>query len=129
MKVPSKIKLHKKNNILEISFDELSYSLAAEFLRVNSPSAEVQGHGPGQAVLQHGKKFVGIDKIEAAGNYGLRLYFDDGHNSGIFTWSLLEHLGINQSQLNAQYEQQLHAAKLSREPNAQVINILPSSDS
>lgn len=129
MKAPKKIQLHKKTQVLDIDFENASYSLAAEFLRVHSPSAEVQGHGPGQEVLQHGKKFVAIDSIEAAGNYGLRLYFDDGHNSGIFTWSLLEQLGANQAQLNAQYEEKLHAANLTREPNAQVINILPGNHS
>jgi len=127
MKIPTKIQLHKKAKLLDIHFGETSYSLPAEFLRVNSPSAEVQGHGPDQAILQHGKKFVGIDKIEAAGNYGLRLYFDDGHNSGIFTWPLLEQLGANRSEIDAQYEEKLHRANLSREPNAQVINILPNS--
>ncbi|MGH1374233.1 MAG: gamma-butyrobetaine hydroxylase-like domain-containing protein [Cellvibrionaceae bacterium] len=127
MKIPTKIQLHKKTRILDIDFNRECFSLPAEFLRVHSPSAEVQGHGPGQEVLQYGKKFVAINKIEAAGNYGLRLYFDDGHNSGIFTWSLLEQLGRNQAQLQAQYQEKLHANNLTREPNAQVVNILPNS--
>lgn len=126
MKAPKKIQLRKKSQVLDIEYDDASYHLAAEFLRVHSPSAEVQGHGPGQEVLQYGKKFVSIEKIEVAGNYGLRLYFDDGHSSGIFTWSLLEQLGANQANLERQYEEKLHAANLTREPNAQVINICPN---
>ncbi len=128
MKAPKKVQLRKKTQVLVIDFDKASYCLSAEFLRVHSPSAEVQGHGPGQEILQHGKKFVAIEKIEAAGNYGLRLYFDDSHNTGIFTWSLLEQLGANQATLQKQYEQKLHDANLTREPHAQVINILPSNN-
>ncbi len=129
MKAPNKIQLHKKTKQLDLHFGEQCYSLGAEFLRVHSPSAEVQGHGPGQETLQHGKKYVAINKLEAAGNYGLRIYFDDGHNSGIFTWVLLEQLGQQQEQLQREYEQKLHQAKLSREPNAQIINIMPNSPS
>ena len=127
MTTPTKIQLHKQSKTLDVTFDGICYTLSAELLRVHSPSAEVQGHGPGQEVLQHGKKFVGIDKLEAAGNYGLRIYFDDGHNSGIFTWALLKELGESRDELMRQYEDALHNAKLSREPNAQVISILPPS--
>lgn len=122
---PTKIQLHKKTAVLELHFGDSVFLLPAEFLRVHSPSAEVQGHGPDQAVLQHGKKHVTINKLEVAGNYGLRIYFDDGHDTGIFTWAYLHQLGDNQSSMTEQYEQALHKARLSREPNAQVIHIVP----
>ena len=83
--VPSKIQLHKQSQQLELHFGGEQFLLPAEFLRVHSPSAEVKGHGPGQAVLQYGKKDVAISKIERAGNYALKLIFDDGHDSGIYT--------------------------------------------
>lgn len=129
MKTPDKIQLHTKTKQLDVYFGEQHYSFSAEFLRVHSPSAEVQGHGPGQETLQHGKRFVAIKKVEAAGNYGVRLHFDDGHNSGIFTWALLDQLGQQQEPLQQEYKQKLHRAKLTREPNAQVINIMPNSPS
>lgn len=124
---PTKITLHKKTRTLDIHFDSEAFVLPAELLRVHSPSAEVQGHGPGQAVLQHGKKYVGIDKIEAVGNYGLRIYFSDRHDSGIFTWDYLYQLGSRQEELMLAYEAALHQANLSREPDTQVIQLLPGS--
>jgi DUF971 family protein len=125
--LPTKITLHKKTRLLEVQFDNTVFSLPAEFLRVHSPSAEVQGHGPGQAVLQHGKKHVGIDKIEAVGNYGLRIYFTDRHDTGIFTWAYLHQLGSQQESMMAAYEQALHQANLSREPDTQVVQLMPKS--
>ncbi len=124
---PTKITLHKKTRLLELQFGRETFSLPAEFLRVHSPSAEVQGHGPGQAVLQHGKKYVAIERLEPVGNYGLRLYFNDGHNSGIYTWSYLHELGVEQPQMMARYEQALHDAHLSREPETQVVRLMPAS--
>lgn len=124
---PTKITLHKKTRTLDIHFGSEALILPAELLRVHSPSAEVQGHGPGQAVLQHGKKYVAIDKIEAVGNYGLRIYFSDRHNSGIFTWDYLYQLGTQQEVLMEAYEAALHQARLSREPDTQVIQLLPGS--
>lgn len=121
---PTKITLHKKTRNLEIQFGDTIFALPAEFLRVHSPSAEVRGHGPGQEVLQHGKKHVAIDKIEAVGNYGLRIYFSDKHDSGIFTWSYLHELGQNQDAMMATYEDALHKANLSREPDTQVVKLM-----
>ncbi len=91
---PTEIKLHQKSRVLELSFDDgFSCNLSCEYLRVHSPSAEVQGHGPGQQVLQIGKERVGIEKLEPAGNYAIKIHFDDGHNTGIFTWPYLYELG------------------------------------
>lgn len=91
---PTEIKLHQKSRVLELAFDDdFTCNLPCEYLRVFSPSAEVQGHGPGQEKLQVGKEDVGIDKLEPAGNYALKIHFDDGHNTGIYTWSHLYQLG------------------------------------
>ena len=85
--MPTKIQLHKQSQQLELHFGGEQFLLSAEFLRVHSPSAEVKGHGLGQEVLQFGKKDVGISQLERAGNYGLKIHFDDGHNTGIYTWN------------------------------------------
>jgi DUF971 family protein len=89
--------------------------LPFELLRVCSPSAEVQGHGPGQEVLQTGKRHVGILSLEPVGNYGVQPSFSDGHNSGIFSWDYLHFLGVNQENLWAQYEQRLQQAGVLRD--------------
>lgn len=94
---PSEIFLHQKSHILEISFDDgAHFRFSCEYLRVYSPSAEVQGHAPGQEVLQIGKEHVNIRDIEPVGNYAVILHFDDGHNTGIYSWQTLYSLGINQ---------------------------------
>lgn len=93
---PTQIKLHQKSRVLEISFsDGSAYQLGCEYLRVHSPSAEVQGHGPGQQVLQYGKEDVNITDIEPVGNYAVVLRFSDGHDTGIYSWDLLHELGAN----------------------------------
>lgn len=93
---PTEIKLHQRSRVLELHFDDgFECNLTCEYLRVHSPSAEVQGHGPGQEVLQVGKEDVGIDKITPSGNYAIKIGFDDGHDSGIFTWTYLHGLGKN----------------------------------
>jgi DUF971 family protein len=84
-------------------------------MRVYSPSAEVQGHGPGQEVLQTGKREVGVVGLEPVGNYGVKPVFSDGHDSGIFTWEYLYHLGLNESQLWAEYEERLQLAGVQRD--------------
>ena len=95
MNSPTAIQLHQHSRNLELSYaDGSSYSLSCELLRVCSPSAEVRGHGEGQEVLQVGKKNVGISAIEPVGNYAVRLIFDDGHNTGLYTWSYLYELGL-----------------------------------
>ncbi len=94
MSHPTAIKLRMQSKLLEIAFDDGNrYELPFEYLRVYSPSAEVRGHGPGQEVLQLGKHNVIITKVEPTGHYALRLIFDDGHDSGLYTWGYLQELG------------------------------------
>ncbi|MCS5591441.1 MAG: DUF971 domain-containing protein [Gammaproteobacteria bacterium] len=107
MITPSNINLNKKRNTLTISFEELNYPLSSEFLRVYSPSAEVQGHKPEDAVLQLNKENVLIQNVRPMGNYAVVLHFDDGHDTGIYSWSYLHHLAINQKQLWAEYLQKV----------------------
>jgi DUF971 family protein len=112
---PTEIVVHGASRALEVAFDDGSrFRLPFEFLRVHSPSAEVQGHGPGQAVLQHGKRDVTIEHIEPAGRYGIKPRFSDGHDTGIYTWALLHRMGLEQASMWAQYEARLEAAGLHR---------------
>ncbi len=122
--LPTKIQLHKRSQQLELHFGGEQFLLPAEFLRVHSPSAEVKGHGPGQAVLQYGKKDVVITGIERAGNYALKLIFDDGHDSGIYTWEYLYELGKNQDGLRQQYLENLQTAGKSREKDTSVVKFI-----
>ena len=115
-KTPTEIKLHKKSRILELSFEDGErFELTYEFLRVFTPSAEARGHGPGQEVLQFGKRDVGIERIEAVGNYAIRPVFSDGHESGLYTWDLLYNLGKNRDQLWQAYLDRLQKEHRSRE--------------
>lgn len=112
---PVGLTLHRASHVLEVSFDSGEvFRLPAEFLRVNSPSAEVQGHAPSQKVLVAGKRDVNINAIEPVGNYAVLLRFDDGHDTGIFSWSTLHSLGTQQPELWDQYLAALAAAGLSR---------------
>lgn len=114
---PTDIRLHRKSKVLDLVFDDgASFQFPCEYLRVLSPSAEVRGHGPGQEVLQVGKRQVNIDAVEPIGQYGVKLVFDDGHNTGIYTWSYLYNLGVEQPALWSDYLQRLEAAEASREP-------------
>lgn len=114
--VPTDIVLHNASKVLEIAFDNGNhFRLPFELLRVYSPSAEVQGHGPDQAVLQTGKRHVGIVSLEPVGNYGVQPHFSDGHNSGIFSWDYLYQLGLNEQALWEQYQQRLHDAGVDRD--------------
>jgi len=126
---PTEIKLHKKTALLELTYaDGGIYSLPAEFLRVYSPSAEVRGHGQGQEVLQVGKLNVKIDKIEPVGHYAVRLRFDDGHDTGIYSWEYLRELALHQQTMWDEYLNRLRKAGERREPLAtgvQVVNIMP----
>ena len=113
---PTEIKLHQKSRVLEIAFaDEQRFTLPFEFLRVYSPSAEVRGHGPGQEVLQIGKKDVEITHIEPVGSYAVQLVFSDGHDSGLYSWGYLYNLGVNQAPMWTQYLERLQQAGASRE--------------
>lgn len=93
---PTGITLHKQSKCLELTYGDVSYTLSAEYLRVYSPSAEVRGHGVGQEVLQTNKEQVGIEQLEPSGNYALKIYFNDGHDSGLFTWDYLYDLATQQ---------------------------------
>ncbi|WP_137818706.1 MULTISPECIES: gamma-butyrobetaine hydroxylase-like domain-containing protein [unclassified Pseudomonas] len=123
MRVPSAIELHKASKTLTLKYgpDEV-YNLSAEFLRVHSPSAEVQGHG--KPILQVGKLGVGLNKIEPAGQYALKLCFDDGHDSGLFTWDYLDQLAQRQEQLWADYLAELAQAGKSRDPAESVVKLM-----
>lgn len=116
---PTDITLHKKSRILEVVFDtQERFTLSAEYLRVYSPSAEVQGHGPGQQVLVAGKREVGIMEIEPVGNYAVSLRFTDGHNTGIYSWEVLHELGVKQGEKWQAYLDALAKNGLSRESAA-----------
>jgi len=114
---PTDIRLLKQSRVLEVTFDNGSaFRLPCEYLRVYSPSAEVQGHGPGQEVLQIGKEQVNISAIEPIGTYAVRLVFDDGHQTGIYSWALLYKLGARQEELWNDYLQRLEQAGYQRNP-------------
>lgn len=101
---PTSIRLRRQSRLLEVSFADVgSFELPWEYLRVYSPSAEVRGHGPGQETLQLGKHEVGVRAVEAVGNYAVRLLFDDGHDSGIYTWDYLRELGLTRQDKWRQY--------------------------
>lgn len=123
-KAPTKIQLHKQSQQLELHFGAEHFQLTAEFLRVHSPSAEVMGHGPNQAVLQHGKQDVEIHKIERAGNYALKLFFNDGHDSGIYTWTYLYELCLNQEKLWREYLDALVHAGKTRQRDTSIVKFI-----
>ena len=106
--LPIDIKLHQKSKRLELSFtDSRIYSFSYEFLRVHSPSAEVRGHSPSQAVLQLDKVSVGVEEVELVGAYALKITFDDGHNTGLYTWDYFRELHDNKEQYWNNYLQKL----------------------
>jgi DUF971 family protein len=114
---PVELRLKRAEKLLEISFDDGSrYALPAEYLRVESPSAEVQGHGPGQKTLVPGRAHVGIIGVEPVGNYAVRIVFDDLHDTGIYSWAYLQRLGAEYQQRWRDYLDALKAHGLSREP-------------
>lgn len=118
---PTDIILHQQSKTLEIAFDDGSrYSLPYEFLRVYSPSAEVRGHGPGQEVLQVGKQGVSITEAEPVGSYALKLAFDDGHDTGLYSWDYLYELGKYQDAMWHEYLSRMEEAGASREPGPQI---------
>lgn len=116
---PTDITLHRKSRTLEVAFDSGErFVMPCEYLRVHSPSAEVQGHGPGERVLVAGKRDVDISAIEPVGNYAVLLRFSDGHATGIFSWETLYDLGINQETNWQSYLDALEKNQLSREPKS-----------
>jgi len=110
MTPPSKINLNKTKTVLTVTFDDIDYELSSEYLRVYSPSAEVVGHGPGQETLQVGKEGVTITNIQPTGNYAIVLFFSDGHDTGIYSWSHLHNLALNYHELWASYLNKLKVA-------------------
>lgn len=125
---PTEIKLHQQSRLLEISFaNGKTFSLPCEFLRVYSPSAEVRGHGPGQEVLQMGKKLVEITKIEPTGSYAIQLTFSDGHATGIYSWDTLYDYGLRQEEMWQHYLKRLAEAGASREPGSAPFEQRPKS--
>jgi DUF971 family protein len=118
---PTSLTVHMQSRVLEVGFEDpatgavVLYSLPFELLRVYSPSAEVKGHGPGQEVLQTGKREVGLTALEPVGNYAVQPHFTDGHNTGLFSWDYLYWLGQNQVQLWEDYFLTLEAAGFTRD--------------
>ncbi len=113
---PTALTVHQTTRVLEVGFDDGStFRLPFELLRVYSPSAEVQGHGPGQEVLQTGKRHVTIESLEAVGHYAVQPRFSDGHDSGIFSWEYLHFLGSQQQELWRRYEERLAQAGVERD--------------
>ncbi|MEO5732615.1 MAG: DUF971 domain-containing protein [Rubrivivax sp.] len=113
---PTALTVHEASRVLEISFDDgAAFRIPFELMRIYSPSAEVQGHGPGQEVLQTGKRGVGIDELKPVGRYAVQPRFSDGHDTGIFSWRYLHHLGRDAADLWQQYEARLKAAGVDRD--------------
>jgi len=113
---PIEIKVHRQSALLELIYADQSFTLSAEFLRVHSPSAEVQGHGPGQATVQVGKKLVAFKNVIPQGHYAIKIEFSDGHDSGIYSWEYLRTLGEHQADYWTTYLASLEAIGGSREP-------------
>ena len=113
---PTALTVHQSSRVLEVAFDDgAAFRIPFELMRVYSPSAEVQGHGPGQEVLQTGKRQVGIDDLTAVGHYAVQPRFSDGHDTGIFSWDYLYKLGRDATDLWTQYEQRLASAGVDRD--------------
>lgn len=113
---PTAITVHQQSRVLEVSFDDGKlFRIPFELMRVYSPSAEVKGHGPGQEVLQTGKRLVTVTSLEAVGHYAVQPLFSDGHNTGIFSWEYLYFLGSQEADLWRQYEARLRQAGASRD--------------
>ncbi len=128
MPMPEQVTVNRDKDQLSLTYtDSKCHNLSAEFLRVLSPSAEVRGHGPDDETLQVGKRNVRIDGLQKAGNYALRILFDDGHDTGIYTWDYLYDLGRNQGRYWQDYLGKLHQQSGSRDSDTQVINILSES--
>ena len=125
---PTEIKLHQKSRVMEVAFsDGKRFVLSYELLRVYSPSAEVQGHGPGEEVLQVGKRDVDIVTLEPVGNYAVQPTFSDGHDTGIYSWERLYWLGANRDALWQQYLERLEAAGASRDTGSAPFEQRPKS--
>lgn len=123
---PNALRLRKKSRVLEVEYpDGMQYSLSWEYLRVYSPSAEVRGHHPSQAVLQTGKKNIGVEEVRPVGHYAIQIVFDDGHDSGLYAWDYLHALCTEQETRWADYLAELEAAGAGRDPDVSVVNFTP----
>lgn len=128
MPTPTELTVHQQSRLFDIAFDDGSaFSIPFELMRVYSPSAEVKGHGPGQEVLQVGKREVGIRGVEPVGNYAVKPLFTDGHESGIFTWDFLYKLGSEHDALWADYMARLHAAGFEGDSGREPGTVLPGA--
>lgn len=124
-RVPTGIKLHSGSSVLELNYSGGGdCRLEAEFLRVHSPSAEVRGHGAGQEVLQTGKRKVRLAQVEPVGNYAVKLTFDDGHDTGIYSWDYLHELCSRKDELWREYLERLREARASRDPKESGVQVL-----
>ena len=122
--VPQRIAVNRDKDQLSLTYDGIQcFDLSAEYLRVLSPSAEVRGHGPDDETLQVGKRWVRIQDLQKAGNYALKIHFDDGHDSGIYTWDYLYDLGQNHARYWDDYLTKLQHQGGSRDGDTQVINL------
>jgi len=122
--VPEAIELHRRSRELELRYPGGdTYRLSFEFLRVHSPSAEVRGHGGDQEVLQTGKLHIGLTAVKPVGNYALQLVFDDGHDTGLYSWEYLHRLCTEHDRLWQDYLRRLHEAGASRDPDVQVVRL------
>ncbi|WP_237067837.1 gamma-butyrobetaine hydroxylase-like domain-containing protein [Microbulbifer guangxiensis] len=121
---PKKIRLNRADKSLQLVYADGDYTLPAELLRVCSPSAEVRGHGAGEGELVYGKLNVGIDRVEAAGRYALKIVFDDGHDTGIYTWAYLRELAEQQQRYWADYLRRLEQAGKGRDPDESAVKFI-----
>lgn len=121
---PKKVRLNREEKSLQLVYLDGEYTLPAELLRVYSPSAEVRGHGAGEGELVHGKLNVGIDTVEAAGRYALKIAFDDGHDTGIYTWGYLRELCEQREVLWQSYLQRLERAGKGRDPDESAVKFV-----
>lgn len=123
--IPKRVVLNEGRDELSLDYGDGTVArLSAEYLRVESPSAEVRGHGPGEEVLQYGKAKVRIARIETAGRYALLIHFDDGHDTGIYSWEYLRRLWDEREARWQHYLERLHQAGRSRDPEVQVVRIV-----
>ncbi|MDE0855150.1 MAG: DUF971 domain-containing protein [Nevskia sp.] len=124
--VPTRLVLHRVSRLLEVGYaDGSCYQLPCEYLRVYSPSAEVRGHGGGEPMLLGGKRNVGISAVEPVGRYAVRLRFDDGHDTGLYSWDILRELGANQQAWWARYLERLDQHGMSRDSDLTKLSALP----
>lgn len=126
MRTPASIKLHRQSRVLDVAYaDGTRYALPCEYLRVFSPSAEVRGHTGGEPTLVPGKRNVAIDKVDPVGSYAVRLVFDDGHSTGLYSWDVLDDLGAHQPEYWARYLERMAEHGLSRDSGVTKLSALP----